>query len=174
MGEPVPINPAFYRGLYLATVAWIEDNGINEEDLPLIQELAVCVYGIAAERLRPPTQPETGPQGIRPRLSSSDEYLWGSGGLDQRDRAPLPSWLRWQVWERDDFTCRYCGARRDLSIDHTVPWSRGGTDDPANLVCACLPCNRRKKDRLLDEIVQEQVERQPSRQSTDDQPTWPA
>ena len=28
----------------------------------------------------------------------------------ERTRPRIPSELRWQVWERDDFTCQSCGA----------------------------------------------------------------
>ncbi len=47
----------------------------------------------------------------------------------------------------------YCGLdavaleRWDLhEIDHLVPKSVGGTDEPLNLVVACHGCNARKKD----------------------------
>lgn len=55
--------------------------------------------------------------------------------------------MRWAVWERDDFTCQRCGARRRLSIDHIIPRSKGGTDDLANLQTLCSPCNSGKRDR---------------------------
>lgn len=43
--------------------------------------------------------------------------------------------LRYQVLLRDNFTCRYCGARPpavELEADHVIPRARGGTDDSAN------------------------------------------
>jgi 5-methylcytosine-specific restriction protein A len=33
------------------------------------------------------------------------------------------------------------------SADHVIPVSRGGTDDDANLVACCWPCNLRKGNR---------------------------
>jgi hypothetical protein len=36
--------------------------------------------------------------------------------------------------------CVYCGEPADV-LDHVVPRSRGGTDDPENLVAACNGCN---------------------------------
>lgn len=41
---------------------------------------------------------------------------------------------------REDPRCRYCG-RRGTSIDHVVPSSRGGSNDPGNLLLACKKCN---------------------------------
>ena len=36
------------------------------------------------------------------------------------------------------------GGRLRLSLDHLDPWSAGGTNDPSNLVTACLVCNARR------------------------------
>lgn len=79
--------------------------------------------------------------------------------------------LKFLVWERDDWTCQYCG--RDLwmpfalwkragtfpfywfnekgrtsvsqefrpTVDHLVPKSKGGKWEMDNLVTACFPCN---------------------------------
>ena len=53
---------------------------------------------------------------------------------------------------RDDSTCQYCGTRgRDMTVDHVLPRSRGGPSTWENLVCACIPCNSRKRDRTPDE-----------------------
>ena len=57
---------------------------------------------------------------------------------------PVSSDLRWEIWERDNFTCQHCGTRRRLSIDHIKPQSFGGTDDPSNLQTLCKPCNSSK------------------------------
>lgn len=56
--------------------------------------------------------------------------------------------IRWEVLQRDDFTCRYCGQFAPsvlLTASHVVPQSEGGTDDPANLVAACYACIQGKK-----------------------------
>jgi 5-methylcytosine-specific restriction endonuclease McrA len=59
--------------------------------------------------------------------------------------------VRYSVLARDGFTCRYCGARADtgaqLVVDHIIPVARGGSNDPANLITACQPCNAGKSDR---------------------------
>jgi hypothetical protein len=43
--------------------------------------------------------------------------------------------------------CAYCGATDDLSVDHIIPLSKGGTSEEANLQCLCLLCNIRKGAR---------------------------
>lgn len=57
-----------------------------------------------------------------------------------------------QMDTRQEMTLRQIGLVPDivLEIDHVVPRSKGGTDDPSNLVTACLDCNRGKAGVPLD------------------------
>jgi hypothetical protein len=59
---------------------------------------------------------------------------------------------KFKILHRDNFTCRYCGARpgsENLEIDHLIPRSRYGSDNPCNLVTACVTCNGRKSDTVI-------------------------
>lgn len=47
------------------------------------------------------------------------------------------------VLDRDGRVCHYCG-RPATTADHVIPKARGGTDDPDNLVAACVSCNSAK------------------------------
>lgn len=52
--------------------------------------------------------------------------------------------LRFEILKRDDYACRYCGAKVpdvELTVDHVLPVALGGTDEPTNLVAACRACN---------------------------------
>lgn len=72
--------------------------------------------------------------------------------LRTRHRVPFS---RVNLLKRDGHTCQYCGQKdkgSQLTIDHIVPRSRGGTTSWQNCVTACSPCNRRKGDRLLHEL----------------------
>lgn len=54
---------------------------------------------------------------------------------------------RFEVLNRDNFTCRYCGQSAPdvkLHVDHVMPVSLGGADTPDNLVAACIDCNTGK------------------------------
>jgi 5-methylcytosine-specific restriction endonuclease McrA len=53
------------------------------------------------------------------------------------------------VFARDNWTCQYCGSRSNLTVDHVVPRSKGGTSTWENIVASCAPCNRRKGDLPL-------------------------
>lgn len=58
--------------------------------------------------------------------------------------AIIPARMRFEVLERDEFTCQYCGARAPdtiLHVDHVVAHSNGGPTSPDNLITACRDCN---------------------------------
>jgi 5-methylcytosine-specific restriction endonuclease McrA len=58
---------------------------------------------------------------------------------------------RSMIYKRDGHKCQYCGSTRELTIDHIIPRSRGGEDTWENLVVACMPCNMRKGNKLLED-----------------------
>src|ERR1700678_3370420 len=51
------------------------------------------------------------------------------------------------VFPRDSGPCQYCGSRSNLTVDHVIPRSKGGSSSWENIVASCAPCNRRKRDR---------------------------
>lgn len=60
-------------------------------------------------------------------------------------KKPIPRELRKLVFERDNYTCRYCGQHADRPhCDHVYPESRGGATELSNLVTACRKCNIQK------------------------------
>jgi 5-methylcytosine-specific restriction endonuclease McrA len=56
----------------------------------------------------------------------------------------IPAALRWEIWERDDFRCQWCGSRRFLQVDHINPESNGGLLVLENLQTLCKSCNSKK------------------------------
>jgi 5-methylcytosine-specific restriction endonuclease McrA len=62
-------------------------------------------------------------------------------------KQPIPISLRMRVFERDDFTCRHCGARKNLHADHIVAEIKGGLTTIENLQTLCNRCNCRKGSR---------------------------
>ena len=67
----------------------------------------------------------------------------------RRINAKKPS--RSLILKRDNFQCQYCGADRNLTIDHILPQSRGGEDTWENMVASCYPCNNTKDNRTPEE-----------------------
>lgn len=61
--------------------------------------------------------------------------------------------IRNLVRQRAAGLCEYCHTSErwqyvSFTIDHIVPLSRGGTDEPDNLALSCFHCNRKKGDRM--------------------------
>ena len=71
----------------------------------------------------------------------------------KRAASMLP-FSRANVYARDSHRCQYCGnelSPTQLTFDHVTPVARGGRKAWDNIVTCCIPCNRRKGDRLPDE-----------------------
>jgi 5-methylcytosine-specific restriction endonuclease McrA len=86
-------------------------------------------------------------QAIRMRLRAPEVIV-----LDNYDRLPgaAVSFSRGNLFKRDHWTCQYCGVQPgadELTIDHVLPRSQGGTSTWENCVLACVTCNKRKADR---------------------------
>ncbi len=69
---------------------------------------------------------------------------------NKNGRKGVPKRIRFEVFQRDGFKCRFCGKKAEateLQVDHVKPFAKGGTDDPDNLVTTCGDCNRGKSDK---------------------------
>jgi hypothetical protein len=58
---------------------------------------------------------------------------------------------RHRLYKRDGHQCTYCGSKRNLTIDHIIPKSKGGGNTWMNLVTSCSSCNRLKGDKTPEE-----------------------
>jgi 5-methylcytosine-specific restriction endonuclease McrA len=62
------------------------------------------------------------------------------------------AFTRYHVFLRDRFSCQYCGKTlpaKDLTFDHIIPRSRGGTTSWSNVVTSCQSDNLFKGSRSL-------------------------
>jgi hypothetical protein len=61
----------------------------------------------------------------------------------------IPSWVKLEVWKRDQGRCRKCGTNTGLHFDHIIPYSKGGSSkDPANIQILCGQHNLAKRDNI--------------------------
>ncbi len=63
----------------------------------------------------------------------------------------IPAVSRKEMLRRDAYQCQYCGNRKQLTIDHVIPRSKGGKHTWDNVVTACATCNGRKGDRTPEQ-----------------------
>jgi 5-methylcytosine-specific restriction endonuclease McrA len=63
--------------------------------------------------------------------------------LNQYKNIPYKGVLlnRANLFRRDSNECQYCGSKKQLTIDHIVPRSKGGKTNWTNLITACHRCN---------------------------------
>ena len=64
----------------------------------------------------------------------------------------IPKGLRFDVLKRDNYTCKYCGAKApnvQLHVDHVIPWKIVKKHEINNLVTACVSCNSGKSDKVI-------------------------
>jgi 5-methylcytosine-specific restriction endonuclease McrA len=99
-------------------------------------------------------------QKAKPRRLTDYEFValvedrWSLMRADRAwQRAEIAVGLRFDVFNRDGFRCRYCGRGPGdgvfLEADHVLARANGGSDTLDNLVTACGDCNRGKSAKLL-------------------------
>lgn len=63
----------------------------------------------------------------------------------------VPKFCRRSIFLRDGYKCQFCGEQFDtneLTFDHLIPRSKGGTTCWENILTACIPCNGRKRSDM--------------------------
>ena len=125
-------NPIFVRYLYddwdmeLDTVRSHIDDLVSTGDVAVHRDLGLNCYG-----------------GTHSVIEIMDRRRF------QRfsNRETIPKAVRAVVYERDGHRCARCGSPEQLSVDHIVPWSKGGAHDLSNFQTLCRPCNSSKGAR---------------------------
>jgi len=74
-------------------------------------------------------------------LHSPSEYLFNLRTTSSSEAKRL--WRK-EIKEKWENQCAYCGSKENLTIDHIIPQSKGGTDFTKNVVCCCHSCNQSK------------------------------
>jgi hypothetical protein len=61
-------------------------------------------------------------------------------------------YIRLKVLERDSYVCYWCGEPGD-TMDHVIPWSKGGRTTMENCICACEECNGQRGNMLAERFA---------------------
>jgi len=123
---------------------------LNQDFTPLmvcsIERAFVLVYLNKSEMIR-------SANGHKLRTVSSSFPMPSVIRLNRYVQAPYKgvNLTRQNIFKRDNFECQYCGTRKDLTLDHVMPSSRGGPHSWLNLVTACKRCNAKKGDYTPEE-----------------------
>ncbi len=71
------------------------------------------------------------------------------------------NWIRQDkrlaIYMRDNLCCVYCtfGIKNGikLTLDHLIPYAKGGTNKETNLVTCCNICNNKKHDKSVNNFI---------------------
>lgn len=61
--------------------------------------------------------------------------------------------MKMRVMKSSGHACQICGSKIDLTIDHIIPLSLGGTNRENNLTVLCRPCNQKKAANIYPEFI---------------------
>lgn len=65
---------------------------------------------------------------------------------------------RLSIYLRDGLACAYCGDSIEngasLSLDHVIPYSKGGSNEASNLTTCCKRCNSSRGNRPMEEFAE--------------------
>lgn len=97
-------------------------------------------------------------------LTSEELFIWYEQWKNGKkystnakiERKIMNNDIRYNVFKRDNFTCRICGASKSdgvkLHVDHIVPVSKGGKTVMNNLQTLCERCNMGKSNKVEEDF----------------------
>jgi len=159
LSRPI-LGGVFGRGQYeLATMPCIS-KGLHAVRYLVVHLAAGQVVSIAEDKrealscarqlLKDAVPASAGPHWRQPAL-------WPEIELVPASRAPSVSRRRREIFGKSDGRCHYCRTPLTLDgawhVEHMLPRALNGTDDPLNLVAACVECNQAKGPRSALEFV---------------------
>lgn len=142
---------AFEDRWHFMAILCLKGQGVLDANDPLMMRKAAVKMGLSLDELADVAQ-RLAAVGL---LNAATLHpVEGFVATPEALRPPASIWraIRERIFRRDDYTCRYCGARGGrLECDHVVPVAKGGGHEDGNLATACFTCNRSKRDKLVSE-----------------------
>lgn len=88
-------------------------------------------------------------------LKTAKYHICCSENCKEKHRIRNLSVGRFVIFNRDNFTCIYCGRNSiedniKLHVDHIIPISKGGKNTADNLVTSCEDCNLEKHNTVIE------------------------
>lgn len=91
------------------------------------------------------------PQANRKTLGKLVEHNEWDGEINGTGLSNDSNWskVRDYILKRDNYTCQSCGLKNNLTVDHIIQLSRGGTNNSENLQTLCRYCHEKKDNRKI-------------------------
>lgn len=91
-------------------------------------------------------------------LTEDIYHRTGESEPERNERDKMTPRLRWEILERDHFTCKACGRSAPdvkLHVDHKIPIAMGGKTVTENLHTLCAACNLGKSAKMPSQATME-------------------
>jgi hypothetical protein len=83
------------------------------------------------------------------QATEGETHPSGRFEVDPEPRRVIPTQVKLEVWKRDRGKCVVCGGTDELTFDHIIPYSKGGTSLSAeNIQLLCARHNIAKRDKI--------------------------
>lgn len=122
------------------------DSSFNDADYERLCVCSLCVRTLAKQYLL-----KHGGYLLPEFCSPSEWASYSSENAKPKSRPDLnrSDWkdIRLQIAARDGLVCHYCKAAvkpKSFTVDHLIPFAKGGTENLSNLVACCRSCNSKK------------------------------
>lgn len=136
------IENAFLWHINSAQIAFAQFDGTREEYLDF------CKTELENEYLTP-----EGQEAVERMIKVLEKKIQDDilAKLKRKEFAVLRRKHIAQLLENAGYKCQECENRENLTVDHIVPITRGGTNDVSNFQILCRSCNASKGNNLPDE-----------------------
>lgn len=91
-------------------------------------------------------------------IIGTDESGKFTKAIYRKSQRAIDNFMQWRVFQRDHYTCRYCGRTGiPLTVDHVILYEEGGPTTEENLVTACKPCNKDRGSMLFEQWLNSDI-----------------
>lgn len=97
-----------------------------------------------------------GRNGVNPPQVPGFALAWWEHAYENRRakrRFRIALARRQAIYRRDGYRCLECGSKKNLTLDHHIPRSKGGGDESSNLRTLCATCNVAKGSTMPKGLV---------------------
>jgi hypothetical protein len=150
--EKLPSGKITQNGLFIASIHEYKKNGLKPEIVKVYEKIQEGVWSLKGYfDLIDYKVVNDGKRNVFRFILKLSNRLenFNSEDLKLTHTRLIPSYIKKDVWKRDQGKCVLCGESKNLHFDHELPFSRGGTSLLVNNIrLLCVKCNLKKSNKI--------------------------